>query len=139
MKNKTTMMFLLSLLIASSVAIASEPKLILESDWLDDEVGSTGDVLGVKVVEVESNPDTNSTIVEVKVPVKNPKDFDGVEVIDKKTKQPIKQKSNAEWINNQEEGIYGLRLHLKKAPNFEFRIKLIDNENNDSVDAKKTE
>jgi len=86
-------------------------------------------VLGAKVVEVESNADTNTTIVEVKVPVKNPKDFDGVEVIDRKTKQPIKQKSNAEWINNQEEGVYGLRLHLKKKPDFEFQIRLIDNDN----------
>ncbi|MCW8935608.1 MAG: hypothetical protein OQK98_12855 [Gammaproteobacteria bacterium] len=129
MKNKTGVMFILSLLLASSFVIASEPKLILESDWLEAEVGSTGDVLGAKVVDVESHADTDTTIIEIILPVKNPQDFDNIEVIGKKSKQPLKQKSQAEWIKNDEEGIYGLRLHLKKVPRFEFQIRLIDNVN----------
>ena len=139
MKTIKTKMFALSLLIVSSIVIANERMPTLETDWLDAEVGSTGDVLGAKVVEVESNPDSDTTIIEIKVPVKNPEDFDSIEVISKKTLQPIKQKGEAEWIKNYEDGIYGLRLHFKKAPNFEFRVRLIDNENDSSVDTREPE
>jgi len=129
MKYLKIKIFTLSLLLVSSMAIANEPMPTLETGWLDAEVGSTGNVLGAKVVEVESNPDSDAIIIEIKVPVKNPEGFDNIEVISKKTRQPIKQKGQAEWIKNDEEGVYGLRLHFKKAPNFEFRIRLIDNEN----------
>jgi len=130
MKHITNTMFILSLLVASSVAMANESKLTLETDWLDTEVGSTGEVLGAKVIDVENIPESDTTIIEIKVPVNNPENFEGVEVIGKKTRQPIKQQSEAEWFKNYEDGAYGLRLHLKKSSNFEFRIKLIDNENN---------
>jgi len=50
--------------------------------------------------------------------------------------QPIKMKRNVEWIENHEQGIYGLRLYLKKAPGFEFQLRLIDSEKNMNVDAK---
>jgi len=89
---------------------------------------STGDALGAEVVEVEGNSDSDVTIIEVKIPIKHPEDFDSIEVIGKKTQQPITQKRNAEWIKNPEEGFYSLRLHLKKAPGFEFRLRFIDNE-----------
>jgi len=130
MKHISSTMFILSLLVASSVAMANESKLTLVTDWLDTEIGSTGVVLGAKVIEVESNAESDTTIIEVKMPVKNPESFEAIEVIGKKTQQSIKQQSEAEWFKNYEDGAYGLRLHLKKSSNFEFRIKLIDNENN---------
>ena len=130
MKHITNKIIILSLLVASSVAMANDLILALETDWLGTEVGRTGEVIGAKVTEIESNDENDTTIIEIKMPVKNPERFEGVEVIGKKTQQPIKQQSEAEWFKNYEDGAYGLRLHLKKSSNFEFRIKLIDNEKN---------
>ena len=130
MKYITNTMSILSILLVASIALAGESKLILETDWLDTQVGSTGDVLGAKVVAVENNPDSDITTIEIKMPINNPEAFEDIEVIGKKTLKPIKQKGNAEWVENHEEGIYGLRLRLKKSHNFEFRIRLIDNEIN---------
>ena len=120
-------MLVLSILLVSSITFAKEPKATLETDWLDTEVGSKGGVLGAIVVDVEKATDSDLTIIEIKMPIDNPEAFDDIEVIDKKTLQPIKQKEKAKWIKYDEDGAAGLRLRVKKT-DFEFRVRLTDND-----------
>jgi len=126
MKRITNTILILSILLASSIALAKEPKPTLETDWLDTEIGSKGSVLGAVVVDVEKATDS-VTIIEIKMPIDNPEAFDDIEVIDKKTLQPIKQKEKAKWIKYDEDGAAGLRLRVKKT-DFEFRVRLTDND-----------
>ena len=124
-----TIMLIMSLFIAPSITLADGAISVLETDWLGTEIGSTGNVLGAKVVDIKNSPGTETTVINIEIPVNNPDDFETIEVIGKNTLQPIKQKRKAEWIENHEEGVYGLRLYLKRAPGFEFQLRLIDNEN----------
>jgi len=88
-------------------------------------VGNTGGVLGAKVIEIKTNPDTEITVIEVMMSINKPYDFEKIEVIIKKSLQPIKLKSDVEWFKNYEDGVYGLRLELKKTPDFEFGLGLL--------------
>ncbi len=117
-----------SILVFSTYLYADKQPLILETDWLSSAVGSHGNTLGAKVVDVEIMPDKDSTVLEVSLPIENPDDFERVEVIGRRSLQPITQTKDAEWIKDDENGNYGLRLHLKKKTEFEFRLKLIDDD-----------
>ena len=119
---------LASIVFFSTCLYADKKKVILETDWLNSTIGSHGDTLGAKVVDVDITPDKDSTVLEVTLPIDNPDDFEKIEVIGKKSLQPIPQSKDAEWIKDYENGTYGLRLHLKKKTGFEFRLKLIDDD-----------
>ena len=126
MKNNIYILIVASFIFFSTYLYAEKQPLILETDWLDSAIGSHGNTLGAKVVDVDITPDKNSTILEISLPIENPDDFEKIEVIGKRPQQPIPQSRDAEWIKDYEKGTYGLRLHLKKKAGFEFRLRLID-------------
>ncbi|MBC8508869.1 MAG: hypothetical protein H8D34_28775 [Chloroflexi bacterium] len=130
MKNSTTTLISAMLLFAitSTLTRANEPALTLESDWLDSRIGSSGNILGAKIINVVNDPGSNITVIDIMLPLDNLDNYEQVEVIGKTSQQPIKQRRSAEWIKNYDNDSYGLRLHLKKEPGFEFRLRLIDSE-----------
>ena len=117
-----------SFLFLSTLSYAQKPPLILETDWLNSSVGSKGDILGAKVTDVDKVLSKDITILEISLPIENPENFDKIEVFGKNSTQPIPQSGEPVWIEDSETGNQGLRLYLKKKPGFEFRLRLIDNE-----------
>ena len=119
---------LFCLLFTSSAIAADNPKLILETDWLESTKGSQGHTLGARVSDVDKIPSKESTVLEIAIPIDNPDSFDKIEVIGKNSQQEIPQTRSPEWIEDYENGKPGLRLFLKKKPGFEFRLKFIDDD-----------
>ncbi len=128
MKNFTHLLIASSFLFLSTLCSAQKPPLILETDWLNSSVGSKGDILGAKVTDVDKVLGQDITILEISLPLENPENIDKIEVIGKNSTQPISQAGEPVWVEDYEKGTQGLRLYLKKKPGFEFRLRLIDNE-----------
>lgn len=109
-----------------SVLANAEGVQVLETDWLQTKTGSHGELLGAEVIDVSTEKEL--TIVELALPADQfeliPESIENITVISKRTNKPITQAKDAEWLNNYEQGRYGLRLHLKRAPGFEFRVKM---------------
>jgi hypothetical protein len=128
-------LFIFYVLGAATLVAAQQKASILESDWLNTNVGSTGDKMGAKVIRVTNDPGKDSTTVDILLPVENADEYDGIVVIGKDSKQPIKQVKDPEWLEQDyQKNEYGLRLYLKKEPGFQFRLRLIDNEGINTYD-----
>ena len=126
MKNNAKYLYLLSLLILPFNVFSSDNALILESDWLKFEEGSKGQALGATVENIEPQGGDGVIILELSLPLNNPTDFDSIEVLSRNTGEPIEQKKPPVWIEDYENGKYGLRLFLIKKPAVEFRLRLVD-------------
>ncbi len=105
---------------------AQELKKTVETDWLKTEVGSTGDILGAKVIGLDSEPEKELTVIDVMLPENIDFSLESVEVIGKESQKEIKQTREPEWLKNYEDGSYGVRLHLKRPKGFVFRLRLSD-------------
>lgn len=128
MKNNPKITCAIFLLIVSFKGFANDAPVILETDWLKTEVGSTGNNLGAKVESIDKHEMSGATIIEISLPINDIDDIDKIEVISKTSEDPIKQIRAPEWIEDYEKGNNGLRLYINKKTGFEFRLRLIDNE-----------
>ena len=126
MKNLSKVYSFMLLCMAAIIVYASEPLLILETDWLRSVVGSSGKTLGAEVINVDRQPDM--TVIDVEIPLNDPARFDSIEVIDKKSQKPLKTVIDPNWIDTLDKDTHGLRLYLKQPAGFEFRLRLIDAE-----------
>lgn len=131
LKILNKIIFLIFILFSPLIHTEERP-IIIESDWLDLSIGSHGNVLGAEVQDVDHSPETNSTVLEITIPIDNIESletFEKIQIIEKKSRKPIPQISKTERMTDYENGIYGLRLHIKKIPGLEFQLKLIDSDN----------
>ena len=126
MKNLYQACLVMLLSMAAVIVHASQPPLILETDWLRSAVGSSGSTLGAEVINIDEKSDM--TIIDVEIPLDDPARFDRIEVIDKKSQKPLKTVIEPNWIDTLDKDTHGLRLYLKKPAGFEFRLRLIDAE-----------
>ncbi len=112
---------------ALSTTHADDQSKYIESDWLLSKVGSTGKTLGVNVTGIASEPDDPSTILDITVPIDNLSKIETVEVIGKKTLKPIKQNRKVEFLKNEDNETYGVRVYLDRPKGFEFQLRFIEN------------
>lgn len=132
MKKNITQILIICCIAVGVVSIsrATENDIIIESDWLETEIGSEGELIGAKVIGIESEPESQVTIVKIDVPIEDLANIEQVEIIGKNPKEKIKQTKKAELLENYEKGTYGYRLFINRPGGFEFRLRLIDTGNN---------
>ena len=119
MKNKALML----LAVLCSLSVNAQDK-TLETDWLDPEIGSTGQRLGAEITDIKTAPDS-STIIDFRLPLDNADQYQDIEVYDRSGKIPMKQVKPHKWMDDYEKGDYGLRIFLKRHPETGLRLRLI--------------
>jgi hypothetical protein len=110
------------------IAAAQDQAPTSVTDWLTTDVGSKESILGARVTSVEHSADTDTTIVELEVPVDDPEVIENITVIGRNTGLPIEQSTEAEWLTEYENGHYGIRIHMKRPAGFDFLIRFVDSD-----------
>lgn len=105
--------------------LTAPPRMVLETDVLTARPGYTGKILGAEVLASEPDPLGQEQIIEINVPV-DPDKVDRIEVISP-SGETIKQRRTAEILRNYENDNVGITLYLSKEKNWSFKLKLIDN------------
>lgn len=100
------------------------PATIVETDVLETEPGYRGEVLGAEVIGKQPADDYQA--VEITIPV-DPDTVDRVGVV-APTGEEIKQKRAAEIVRDYENNNVGIKIFLPGRKDWEFRLRLIDQE-----------
>ena len=104
-------------------AQADENASVIETGYLYTEPGDVGDLIGAEVTSVDSEGQ-EETFVQVLVPV-GPEKVDRIEIYDLSGNK-IPQMSQPDLLRDYPDDRVGVKLHMKKKPGFEFRLRLID-------------
>lgn len=116
---------LLTALLFGLALSAQETPEAVKTDWLSDESGNTGRVLGAEVLAVKTEKDFS--LIDIAIPQMQQYSSENMVVEffseDEKPheKRPVKHK---EVLLDNEGKPYGVRVKLKKPRNFEFRLYL---------------
>lgn len=102
----------------------------INTGWLKATTGSSGQLLGAEVIQVEQADEF--IIIDVDIPADNLQDYETIVVIGKRSNQAIPLNKQPEILNDDNGKAYGLRFQIKRMPNFEFRLRLYD-DNQDSA------
>lgn len=105
--------------------LAVPPRMTLETDVLTARPGYTGKILGAEVLASEPGPLGEEQVIEINVPV-DPDQVDRIEVVTP-SGETIKQRRTAEILRNYETDNVGITLFLSREQNWRFKLKLIDN------------
>ncbi len=100
----------------------------IESGNLRAEPGYTGDRIGVRILGVTDLPDEDLQVIDLDVPL-DAGQIDRVEVVSPGGR-PIAQPRDAEIRPLPDPANAGIRIFLPKRKDIEFRIKLIDEADN---------
>ena len=114
---------------SSKDQIPAPPNTSLDTDTLSAKSGYKGRILGASIKESKIGPAGELQIIEINVPI-DPDQVDNVEVIST-TGETIKQRRAAEIIRNYESDNVGVTIFLSKDKNWEFKLRLIDNTQED--------
>lgn len=109
----------------SGKPVPAPPNSSLETDTLKAKTGYKGKILGASVEESKIGPAGEVQIIEINVPI-DPDQVDRVQVVSP-TGETIKQQRAAEIMRNYESDNVGVTIFLSKDKNWEFKLRLIDN------------
>lgn len=100
---------------------------ILETGQLEATPGFQGTILGAEIIDAEVSADQQ--MIEINLPI-DPDQVDQVRVLSP-SGEYLKQSRQAEILRDYENNNVGVKIFLPRQKNLGFRLRLIDNSNED--------
>ena len=121
-KNPVCLPIALAILLARPLSLHALDDIF--TDWLNATEGSSGEVLGAEVIQVQQLDD--DIIIDVDIPNDDLHRYENIVVIGKRSNQPVKLTKQPEILNDTNGKAFGIRFQIKRLPTFDFRLRLYD-------------